>query len=122
MEKTDNISIKIYVNKIKNRIKFKIRTGYYLKILKSEAMKLLESKIGILNKDKNGKNMPNLEAIEIVLVHCNIVKNDHQQDSRVLYTFIPNKSFGQLLDFSPKSFIFLILTVHSEFSLSYIEV
>ena len=122
MEKTDNISIKIYVNKIKNRIKFKIRTGYYLKILKSEAMKLLESKIGILNKDKNGKNMPNLEAIEIVLVHCNIVKNDHQQDSRVLYTFISNKSFGQLLDFSPKSFIFLILTVHSEFSLSYIEV
>ena len=122
MEKTDTISIKIYVNKIKNRIKFKIRTGYYLKILKSEAMKLLESKIGILNKDKNGKNMPNLEAIEIVLVHCNIVKNDHQQDSRVLYTFIPNKSFGQLLDFSPKSFIFLILTVHSEFSLSYIEV
>ena len=122
MEKTDNISIKIYVNKIKNRIKFKIRTGFYLKILKSEAMKLLESRISILNKDKNGKNMPNLEAIEIVLVHCNIVKNDHQQDSRVLYTFIPNKSFGQLLDFSPKSFIFLILTVHSEFSLSYIEV
>ena len=55
----------------------------------------------------------------IVLIHCNIVNNNYQQDSRVLYTFVPNKSFGQLLDISPKNFIFL-KTFDSEFS--YIEV
>ena len=63
--------------------------------------------------------MPHLEITEVVIVHCNIVNNDCQQDSRVLYTFVPNKSFGQLLDISPKNFIFL-KTFDSEFS--YIEV
>ena len=63
--------------------------------------------------------MPNLEIAEVVLVHCNIVNNDYQQDSRVFYTFIPNKSFGQLLDISPKNLIFF-KTFNSEFS--YIEV
>ena len=51
--------------------------------------------------------MPHLEINEVILVHCNIVNNDYQQDSRVLYTFVPNKSFGQLLDISPKNVIFL---------------
>ena len=59
--------------------------------------------------------MPNLEITEVVLIYCNIVNNDYQQDSRVLYTFVPNKSFGQLLDISPKNFIFL-KTFDSEFS------
>ena len=63
--------------------------------------------------------MSHLEITEVVLVHCNIVNNNYQQDSRVLYTFVPNKSFGQLLDISPKKFIFL-KTFDSEFS--YIEV
>ena len=63
--------------------------------------------------------MSHLEITEVVLVHCNIVNNNYQQDSRVLYTFVPNKSFGQLLDISPKNFIFL-KTFDSEFS--YIEV
>ena len=63
--------------------------------------------------------MPHLEITEVVLVHCNIVNNDYQQDSRVLYTFISNKSFGQLLDISPKNFIFLE-SFDSEFS--YIEI
>ena len=63
--------------------------------------------------------MPHLEITEVVLVHSNIVNNDYQQDSRVLYTFIPNKSFCQLLDISPRNFIFL-KTFDSEFS--YIEV
>ena len=49
--------------------------------------------------------MPRLEIIEVVLIHCNIVNNDFQQDTRALYTFVPNKSFGQLLDISPKNFI-----------------
>ena len=82
-------------------------------------MKLLGSTKSKITKDENGENVPHLEITEVVLVHCNIVNNDYQQDSRVLYTFVPNKSFGQLLDISPKNFIFL-KTFDSEFS--YIEV
>ena len=63
---------------------------------------------------KTGENMPNLEVTEQVLAYCDIVSNNYQQDSRVLYTFVPNKLFGQLLDNSPKSFIFL-KTFDSEF-------
>ena len=70
-------------------------------------MKLLGSTKSKITKDENGENMPYLEITEVVLVHWNIVNNDYQKDSRVLYTFVPNKSFGQLLDISPKKFIFL---------------
>ena len=70
-------------------------------------MKLLGSTKSKINKDKNGENVPHLEITEVVLIHCNIVNNDYQQYSRVLYTFVPNKSFGPLLDISPKNFIFL---------------
>ena len=59
--------------------------------------------------------MPCLEITKVVLIHCNIVNNDYHQDSRVLYTVVPNKSFGQLLDISPKNFIFL-KTFNSELS------
>ena len=55
----------------------------------------------------NGENVPHLEITKLVLVHCNIVNNDYQQDSRVLYTFVPNKPFGSLLELSPKNHIFL---------------
>ena len=82
-------------------------------------MKLRASTKSKVTKHKNGKNMPHLEITEVVLVHCNIVSNDYQHDSRVLYTFIPNKPFGQLLDISPKNFIYL-KTFNSEFS--YIEI
>ena len=57
-------------------------------------MKLLGSTKSKINKDKNGENVPHLGIIEVILVHCNIVNNYYQQDSRVLYTFVPNKSFG----------------------------
>ena len=87
---TDNPSMKIFVNKIENRIMFKLKTGYFLKILTLETMKLLGSTKSKINKDKNGENMPHLEISEVVLVHCNIVNNDYQQDPRVLYTFVPN--------------------------------
>ena len=70
-------------------------------------MKLLGSNEGKITKDKNGENIPNLETTEVVLVHCNIVNNDYQQDSRVLFTFIPDKLFVDLLDVSPKNFVFL---------------
>ena len=82
-------------------------------------MKLLGNTKSKINKDKNGENVPQLEITEVVLIHCNIAKNDYQQDSRVLYTFVPNTSFGELLNISPKKFIFL-KTFNSEFS--YIEV
>ena len=84
-----------------------------------ETMKLLGSTKRKINKDENGENVPHLEITEVVLMHCNIVKNDYQQDSGVMYTFVPNKSFRQLLDNSLKKFIFL-KTFNSEFS--YIEV
>ena len=70
-------------------------------------MKLLESTKSKIAKDKNGENVPHLEITEVLLVHCNTVSNDYQKDWRVWYTFIPNKSFGQLLDISPKNVIFL---------------
>ena len=61
-----------------------------------------------INKDKNGENIvPHFEITEVVLVHCDIVSNDYQQDSRVLYTFLPNKPFGSLLEISPTNQIFL---------------
>ena len=70
-------------------------------------MKLLESTENKITKDKNGENVPHLQITVVVLVHCNIVNNDHQQDSRVLYTFVPNKPFGSLLEISPTNHIFL---------------
>ena len=84
-----------------------------------ETMKLLGSTVSKITKDENRENVCHLEITEGVLIHFNTVHSDYQEDSRVLYTFVPNKSFGQLLDISPKNFIFL-KTFHSEFS--YIEV
>ena len=77
-------------------------------------MKLLGSTKNETTKDKNGENVSHLQIIEVVLVHCNIVNNDYQQDSKVLYTFVPNKSFGSLLEISPKNNIFLKM-FNSEF-------
>ena len=93
-------SVKIYVNKIENRITFKIKTGHYLELLPSGTMKLLGSTENKITKDKNGENLPHLEIKEVVLVHCNIASNDYQQDSRVSYTLVPNKGLGSLLEFS----------------------
>ena len=84
--------LRIYVNNIKNRITFKIKTGY------------LKSKI---TKDEYGGNMPGLKINEVILVNYNIVNNGYQNNSRVLNTYFPNKSFCQLLDISPKIFMFL---------------
>ena len=81
-------------------------------------MKLLGDTKSKISKDKNGENVYHLEITEEVLVHCNIINNVHQQDSRDLYIFIPNKSFGQLLKIYPENFIYL-KTFNSEFS--YIE-
>ena len=77
-------------------------------------MKLLGSNKNKITKDKNGENVSHLEITEVVLAHCNIVNNDYQHDFRVLYTFVPNKSFGGLLEISPTSHIFL-KTFNSEY-------
>ena len=113
-ENIDKPSVKIYVNKIENRITFKIKNGYSLELLTPETMKLLGSTKNKITKDKNGENVPHLEITEVVLVHCNIVNNDYQQDSRALYTFVPHKPFGSLLEISPANHIFL-KTFNSEF-------
>ena len=78
-------------------------------------MKLLGSTTNEITKDKNGENLPHLEITGVVLVHCNIVNNDYQQDSRVLHTFVPNKAFGSLLEISPTNHIFL-KTFNSEYN------
>ena len=69
-------------------------------------MKLLGSTKSIITKDKNGENVLHLEIVELVLAHCNLLKNDYQQDSRMLYTFVPDKPFGSLLETSPTNHIF----------------
>ena len=95
-ENINNSSIKIYMNKIENRIIFKIKSGYYLELLTPETMNLLGSTKNKITKDKNGENVPHLEIREVVLIHCNIVNNNYKQDPRVLYTFVPNMPFGNL--------------------------
>ena len=115
-EKTVHSSIRIYTNKIENRIMVKIKTWYYLELLTPETKKLLGTTISKITKDENGENVPYLE---ILLIHCNVVNNSYQQNLIVLHTVVRNKSLGQLPDISAKNFIFL-KTFHSEFS--YIEV
>ena len=100
--------ILIYANTINNRIVFKIKSRYKLELLSKETMKLLGS-------TKNSENVPRLENVEVVLVHCNLVNNSYQQASRVLFTFITTKQYGQLISISPHSLVFL-KTMNTEFS------
>ena len=77
-------------------------------------MKLLGSTESKITKDKNGQNVPHLEIAELVLTHCNLVNNNYQKNSRILFTVVPNKPFGSLLEISPPNHIFLE-TFNSEF-------
>ena len=100
---------------------FKMNTGYYLELLTPETIRLFESTNIKLDKNENWENDRNFEVSkipEVVLVHCNIVNNNYQRNSRVFYTFVLNKLFSQLLDISSNYFIFL-KTFNSEL---YIEV
>ena len=106
-ENTNNPLVKIYVNKIENRITFKIKAGYYIELLTPETMKLIGSTKNKIVRNKNGENVQHLEITETVLVHCDIVNNDYHEDSRVLYRYIPNKPFGSLLEVSPTNSISL---------------
>ena len=88
---TDNPSIGIYVNNIENSFTFKIKTKYYLELLTYEVMKFFRSTKSKINKDENDENLPHFEITEVVPIHCNIVHNNYQQNSRVLYAFVRNK-------------------------------
>ena len=111
----DTAPILLYANNIINRIVFKIKTGYKLELLSEETMKLLGSTSSIIDKDKNSDTVPKSKNVEVVLVHCNLVNNSYQQHSRVLFTFVPNKQYGQLISISPHSLAFL-KTMNTEFS------
>ena len=103
------------MNKIKNRIVFKIKTGYKLELLTLETMKLLGRTKKDVDKDKNGENVPKIESVEVVLVYCNLIKNDYQHASKVLFTFVPNKQFERLINISSHS-LTMMNTVNTEFS------
>ena len=94
---------------------FKIKTGYKLELLSEETMNLLGSTSNIIDADKNSENVPRLENAEVALVHCNLVNNSYQQHSRVLFTFVPSKQYGQLISISPHSLIFK-KTMNTDFS------
>ena len=81
-------------------------------MLTPERMRLLGSAKKVVDKDKNAENIPQLESVEVVLVHCNLVKNDYQHSSKVLFSFVPNKQFGQLINISPHS-LMMITTVNT---------
>ena len=111
--------MQIYVNKIKNRIFFKTNTDCKLELLRKETMKLLESVKQIIDKDKNNENLLKSESVEVALMHCNVVKSDYQQASKVMFSFVPNKQFGQLVNISPHPMI-MLNTINTE--LSFIDV
>ena len=105
----------VYVNEINSRIAFKIKLGYKLELLLKETMKLLGSSTDTIDGDKNSELAPKLESVDFVLVHCNLVNNSYQQASKVLFTFVPNKKYGQLITVSPETLI-MLKTVNTEFS------
>ena len=113
-ESIDDPPIEIFVSKNENGIKFKIKRRYYFELLTPETMKLLGSTESKITGEKNGEKVPNLEVVELVLIHCNNVNNNYQQKSRILYTCVPNKPFSSLLEISPSNHIFL-KTFNSEF-------
>ena len=111
---TENPPIQIYPNKIKNRIAFKINTGYKLELLSPETVKLLGRTEKDVDKDKYGEDVPKQESVEVVLVHCNIVNNSYQQASKVLFIFVPNEQFSQLITTSPH-LLTMLKTTNAEF-------
>ena len=103
------------MNKRKNRIIFKINTGYKLELVTGKTLQLLGSSKKVIDQSKNGELVPKLETVEVVLVHCNLVNNNYEQASKVLFTFVPNKQFGQLITIIPHSPT-MLKTINAEFS------
>ena len=105
----------IYLNEINNRIVFELKSGYKLELLSKETMRLLGSLTDTIDGDKNSELVRKLESVNLVLVHCNLVNNSYQQASKVLFTFVSNKKYGQLITVSPETLI-MLKTVNTEFS------
>ena len=105
LTKIDNPSIRIYVNKIETRITSEIKNGYYLELLTPETMKDFRCTKRKITKDKNGENVPHLEIVELVLVHCNLVNNDYQQDSRNYIHLFQTNYLVCLSEISPTNHI-----------------
>ena len=99
--------IHVPINRINNRLVFKIKDGYILEIQTAETMKLFASKRKLSNTIKNEENVPNLEVVELVLVQCNLIDNQCKQKSELLQTFRPNKSYVYLLNVGPSNLVFL---------------
>ena len=95
----DNLLVQIYINKIKNRIVFKIKTGYKLELLPPETMKLLGSTKKDVDQDKDGEDAPMLESVEVALVHYNLVNKNYQQASKVLFLYQINNLDSQFTSF-----------------------
>ena len=106
-----NSLIKIYINEIKNRVLFTIKTGYKSELLSSGTMKLLGSTEKDVDRDRNGENARKLEIAGVILVHCNILNNNYQQASKVLFAFVPDKQFRQLITIAPQSLTMLKTTI-----------
>ena len=97
---TENPSIQIYPNKIIKRIVFEVKTDNKLELLSPETMKLFGSTKKDVDNDKDGEGVPKPESVEVVLMRCNLVNNSYQKASKELFTFVPNKQFGQLITIS----------------------
>ena len=103
------------MNKIKIRIVFKVKKGYKPELLSDETMQLLGSSKQVVDKNKDGKIVPRLEAVEVALVPCNLVNSNYQQTSKVLFTIVSNKQFGQLITITPYT-LKMLKTTNAEFS------
>ena len=99
--------IHVYINRINNRLVFKIKDGYKLELQAPETMILFGSTKKIIGKTKNGENEPSLEVVEVLLVQCNLVDNQYQQKSELLYTFMPNRSYAYLLNIEQRNLVSL---------------
>ena len=107
-------SIHVYIIRINNRLVFKVKDGYKLKLQTPETIKLFGSTKKLIDKMKNGERVSSLEVVEVVLVQCNLLDNQYGQKSEVLYTFMPYKSFASLLNIEPTNLLFL-KTCNTEF-------
>ena len=112
---TENSPVQIYPNKIKNRIVFRVKTSYKLELLSPETMKLLGSAKKDVDQDKDGEDVPKVESDEVVLVYYNLFNNKYEQASKVLFTFVPNKQFGQLINIASHPLI-MLNTTNTDFS------
>ena len=101
-----NPLIYIYIDRINNKLVFKIKAEYKLELQTHETIKLFGDTKILIGKTMNGENVFSLEAVEVVLVQCNLADNQYQQKSEVLNTFTPKKSYAYLLNVEPTNLVF----------------